>query len=101
MSDIKDKIIREDDAIATIEFRDGISEDIAKRIDKIISKNYDQECDFIIKLDRNHYKGDMACLSGLGNHVLKDLNLAGLKNVITVYEIYNERTDEHENFLED
>ena len=101
MTNVMDKIIREDDAIATIKFRDGISEEQAQKIDSIISKNYDQKCRYIMKIDRNTYKGDMACLSGFGNNVIKDLSNAQLKDNITLYEIYNKRTDELEDFLED
>ena len=101
MLNVMDKIIKDDDAIATIKFKDGISEEEAQRIDNIISKNYDQKCRYIIKIDRNTYKGDMACLSGFGNYVIKDLNKANLKNDIELYEIYNKRTDELEDFLED
>ena len=43
MMNVMDKIIKEDDAIATIKFRDGISEEQAQKIDSIISKNYDQK----------------------------------------------------------
>ena len=101
MTNVMDKIIREDDAIATIKFRDGISEEQAQKIDSIISKNYDQKCRYIMKIDRNTYKGDMACLSGFGNGVIKDLSNAKLKDSVVLYEIYNKRTDELEDFLED
>lgn len=101
MTNVMDKIIKDDDAIATIKFKDGISEEQAQKIDSIISKNYDQKCRYIVKINRNTYKGDMACLSGFGNNVIKDLNIANLKNYISQYEIYNKNTDELEDFLED
>lgn len=94
------KIIKDDDAVATIKFKAGATEDQINKIDSIISKNYDQECEYIIKIDKNTYKGDMACLSGLGNHVMKALETSGLKNYINEYTIYNKRTNELEDFLE-
>ena len=101
MSNIKDKIIREDDAIATIKFKEGISEGKTNLIDSIISKNYDQECDFIIKIDRNTYKGDMGCLCVLGINVCEELQNNNLWNFITCYNLYNKRTNEYVNYLED
>ena len=95
------KIIEEDDAIATIEFKSGTPNNIVNEIDNIISQNYDQRCEYIVKINKNQYKGDMACLSGLGNLVIRDLNKAGLKSYIMLYKIYNKRTDELEDFLED
>ena len=71
------------------------------KIDNIISKNYDQECEYIIKLDKNHYKGDMACLSALGNHVLSGLKSFNLDKYIKIYNIYNKATNDFEDFLED
>jgi len=94
------KKVKDDDAVATIKFKEGVTEDQINKIDSIISKNYDQECEYIIKIDKNTYKGDMACLSGLGNHVLKALELSGLKHYINEYTIYNKRTNELEDFLE-
>ena len=94
------KIIKDDDAIATIKFKVGTAEDLINKIDNLISKYYDQECEYIIKIDKNTYKGDMACLSGLGNHVIKALETSGLKNYIIEYTIYNKRTNELEDFLE-
>ena len=98
---MNNKITKENDAIATIEFKDGLSDNVINKIDDIISKNYDKECEYIIKLDKNHYKGDMACLSGLANHVINDLKLNKYYDYITSYKIYNKATDELEDFMED
>ena len=99
MLNVANKIIKEDDAIATIKFKDGISEEKANLIDSIISKNYDQECDFIIKLDRNHYKGDMACLSILAWDNVEELKNKGYNSLIEKYVLYNKRTNETEDFI--
>lgn len=98
MRNVMDKIIKEDDAIATIKFKDGISEEIISKIDNIISKNYDQECEYIMKLDKNHYKGDMACLSALAWDNVDELKEKGLNSLIDDYELYNKRTNQIENF---
>ena len=101
MENITNKIIKEDDAIATIEFKEGLSEDIINKIDEVISKNYDQECEYIIKIDNNHYKGDMACLSALAWDVIEELKYNKYFDYISSYMIYNKTTDELEDFLED
>lgn len=95
------KIIKDDDAIATIKFKDGISEEQLNKIDKIISKNYDKECDYIIKIDRNTYKGDMACLSVLAWDNVEELKEKGYNLLISKYILYNKRTDETEDFTEE
>lgn len=101
MKNVMDKIIREDDAIATIKFKEGISEEQAKKIDSIISKNYDQECRYIMKVNRNTYKGDMACLSVLAWDNVEALNKEGLSSNIKEYMLFNKRTNEYEDFIEE
>ena len=92
------KIVRDDDAIATIEFKKGITEEQAQKIDKIISKNYDKECQFIKRVDRNTYKGDMACLSVLAWDNIEELCKYQLNSLIVKYSLYNKRTNEREDF---
>ena len=74
---------------------------IINLIDYIISKNYDKRCRYIIKIDKNTYKGDMACLSAFGNDVVDNLKKNKLMNKIKLYNIYNKKTNELEDFLED
>lgn len=100
MTNVMDKIIREDDAIATIKFRDGISEEQAQKIDSIISKNYDQKCRYIMKIDRNTYKGDMACLSAFSDDVYNGLHENNLWSFISNFDLYNNRTEEYEDVVE-
>ncbi len=101
MTNVMDKIIKEDDAIATIKFKEGISEEQAQKIDNIISKNYDQECRYIMKIDRNTYKGDMACLSVLAWDNVEELHKVGLSDSIKEYTLFNKRTNEYEDFIEE
>ena len=101
MTNVMDKIIKDDDAIATIKFKEGISEEQAQKMDSIISKNYDQKCRYIIKIDRNTYKGDMACLSAFSSDVYDGLKNNNLWDSILNYDLYNKRTDEYENVVED
>ena len=101
MISVMDKIIKDDDAIATIKFKEGISEEQAQKIDSIISKNYDQECRYIKKIDRNTYKGDMACLSVLAWDNVEALNKEGLSSNIKEYILFNKRTNEYEDFIEE
>lgn len=95
------KLIKDDDAIATIKFKDGISEEQINIIDKIISKNYDKECEYIVKIDKNTYKGDMACLSVLAWDNVEELKAKGYNLLISKYILYNKRTDETEDFTEE
>ena len=101
MRDVSNKEIRENDAIATIKFKEDISKDIINEIDNIISKNYDKNSRFIIKIDTNTYKGDMACLSGYAWKVVEEINKKKLGKYITKYLLYNPDTDEEEDFLEE
>ena len=96
-----DKDIRENDAIATIEFKYGTSDKIINEIDNIISTHYDQFCEFIIKINKNKYKGDMACLSAFAWDAIKEINNKKLGKYITKYLLYNPDTDEEEDFLEE
>ena len=95
------KEIRENDAIATIEFKYGTSDKIINEIDNIISTHYDQFCEFIIKINKNKYKGDMACLSAFAWDAIKEINNKKLGKYITKYLLYNPDTDEEEDFLEE
>ena len=95
------KTIKDDDAIATIKFKDGISEEQINIIDKIISKNYDKECEYIVKIDKNTYKGDMACLSILAWDNVEELKAKGYNLLISRYILYNKKTDEMEDFTEE
>ena len=95
------KIVSDDEAIATIEFKKGISEEQAIKIDKIISKNYNQDCQYIMKINRNTYKGDMACLSVLAWDNIEDLCNNKLNSLIEKYSLYNKKTNEYEDFIEE
>ena len=100
MNNIMDKDIRENDAIATIEFKYGTSDKIINEIDKIISKHYDQDCEFIIKINKNKYKGDMACLSAFSLKIFKELDNKKLWDKIIKFDLYNSETNEYENVME-
>ena len=101
MLNVMDKIIKEDDAIATIEFKEGLPTEALNKIDSIISKNYDKECKYIIKIDKNTYKGDMACLSVLAWDNVDELKKLKLNSYITKYILYNKKTNEIENFIKE
>ena len=101
MRNVMDKEIRENDAIATIEFEEGLSEDIIKEVDSILSKNYDQVSRYIMKVNKNLYKGDMACLSSHSFDIVDELNNKKLNKTIKKYLLFNPDTNEEEDFLED
>ena len=100
MNNVMDKDIRENDAIATIEFKEGLSSDIIDEIDNVISKNYDKNCEFIIKINKNEYKGDMACLSAFSSKIFKELDNKKLWDKIIKFDLYNSETDEYEDVIE-
>ena len=100
MNNIMDKDIRENDAIATIEFKYGTSDKIINEIDNIISTHYDQFCEFIIKINKNKYKGDMACLSAYSSKIYKELENEDLWKYIIKFDLYNSETDEYEDVIE-
>lgn len=97
---MNNKIIKEDDAIATIKYIDKINIKDKIKLDNLINKYYENDdCEYILQLDTYNYKGDIMCLCSMGNDLVELFNKDNFISKIKDYTVYDKKRNLFSNIL--
>ena len=91
------KIIKENDAIGVINYKSNINSELKNKLNQIIDESYIiDNCDYVLQIDSNNYKGDLMCLGSLFDLILDNLKSKNLLKYIDEFYVQKEYYDNNE-----
>lgn len=91
---MSNKIIKEDDAIGIINYKDNIDNKIKLELNKIVNTSYIiDNCDYVLQIDSNNYKGDLMCVCSLFDTILDRFKSNNLLSYVEEFYVQKEYID--------
>lgn len=91
---MKNKIIKNNDAKAIIKYVDNINIKDKIKLDNLINEYYiNDDCDYILQIDTNNYKGDLICLCDMGEDLINIIKKYNLINKIKEFYAYKDYSE--------
>lgn len=91
------KIIKEDDAIGVISYKDNIDNKVKLELNGIVNSSYIiDDCDYVLQVDTNNYKGDLMCVCSLFDLILDNFKSKNLLKYIKEFYVEKEYYEDGE-----